>query len=87
MSRKYSVEFILSTGGVCANAKLIYDSLVEFAEKIVITHFKATRLQGESVKLQLETQEPEIIFDICAQFGAIKSVKVSEQGGAPWQKY
>jgi hypothetical protein len=33
---------------------------------------------GKSFQISISTQDPTVIFDACAQFGRIKSVKINE---------
>ncbi|MDD5595958.1 MAG: hypothetical protein PHY94_06950 [Candidatus Omnitrophica bacterium] len=35
---------------------------------------------GKSFMIQVRTQDPTLIFDICSQYGKISSVKVNEEG-------
>lgn len=49
------------------------NSLVEFGRDLDIS-------QGEGgFNIRIDTEDPTIIFDTCAQFGRIKSVKVEER--------
>jgi hypothetical protein len=34
--------------------------------------------RGKNFRVSLKTEDPTIIFDTCAQFGKIKSVKINE---------
>jgi len=67
------MEFILSTNRV--SAQEINNYLAEFADKIEISPCA----EGE-FKVCLQADDPTIIFDTCAQFARIKSVKVNECG-------
>jgi hypothetical protein len=82
---RYYLEFILNTYDT--TAEIIKDSLTEFAEAIEISQLpKDDAVQrGENFKINMYTEDPTIIFDTCAQFGRIKSVKVNEEG-EPWRK-
>lgn len=74
----YSLEFILHTGDheSCSTVK---NYLVEWAKDLEITETKPEPCaQGKVFKIRLSACDPTIIFDTCAQFGRIKSVKIDE---------
>ena len=68
---RYNIEFILNAKRI--SKEEIRNYLVEFTDKIEIS----SCAEGE-FKISLEAEDPTIIFDSCAQFGRIKSVKVNE---------
>ena len=74
--QNYRIEFILH----CFNctAKEISNSLAEFTENMDISDLQEIKEKGRNFKISLSSPEPTVIFDICSQFGRIKSVKVSE---------
>jgi len=37
--------------------------------------------KGNNFKVNISTEDPTIIFDLCSQFGRIRSVKVGNEGG------
>lgn len=74
---KYFLEFILHT--YQALPETIKNSLIEFGDSIEVTDCQDKVGSGKNFKIQIYTEEPEIIFDTCAQFGRIKSVKVEEK--------
>ena len=52
---------------------------MEFGEGLEISQLpKNGADKGENFKINLYTEDPTIIFDTCAQFGRIKSVKIDE---------
>jgi len=76
LMRKQSLNFILTTMG--ASEKAIRSSLVEFGENLEI--LALGRNEGSRVQdynIIITTEDPTIIFDLCAEFGRIKSVKIS----------
>jgi dihydroxyacetone kinase-like predicted kinase len=76
---KYRLEFILNISDT-STEKHIKNSLVEFAEDIeisLLTQNNTARICD--LKIQMLTDEPTVIFDTCAQFGRIKSVKIDEE--------
>jgi dihydroxyacetone kinase-like predicted kinase len=77
---RYYLEFILNTQDV--SRKTLHTSLIEYAEELEIIHFlPEDGGKGKNFKIQVHTQDPTVIFDICSQFGRLKSVKVTEEGG------
>jgi len=73
----YRLEFILNTyNGDLATIK---NSLLEFGNSLAIDPAQETDESGGcNFKINIQTEDPTIIFDICGQFGRIKSVKVEE---------
>ena len=75
---KYKLEFILSTFNV--DKQNVRNSLLDSAEDLEIIETLDKEINGpEELKINLLTNEPTIIFDICSQFGRIKSIKVEEK--------
>jgi len=73
----YRLEFILNTQEVSPEA--LKNSMVEFGENIMILPLpQELCTQGRDFMIHLSTQDPAIIFDTCAQFGRLKSVKIEE---------
>lgn len=74
----YSMEFILHTGENESLSK-VKNYLVEWAQGLEITECSQNNCApGKEFKICLRAQDPTIIFDTCAQFGRIKSVKIDE---------
>ena len=73
---KYCLEFILNTYN--ASAEMIKNSLSEFGEGLKIVVCQNNSSGGEVFKININTEDPTVIFDVCAQFGRIKTVKVDE---------
>jgi len=77
---KYYLEFILNTYNT--SAQILKNSLMEFGDSLEICQLpKEDAQEGENFKINIHTEDPTIIFDTCAQFGRIKSVKVNEERG------
>jgi len=77
---KYYLEFILSMRD--SSLEAIKSSLSEFGEEIKICGpLEDKGIQPHDLKVSILTQEPTIVFDICSEFGRIKSVKASEVKG------
>lgn len=75
---KYFLEFILHIYNT--PVETIRSSLIEFGDGLEVTDCQDNIARGKNFKVQIYTEDPEIIFDTCAQFGRIKSVKVEERG-------
>ena len=74
------MEFILSTPAD-ESLQTLKNSLVEWSETLEIAEIQDnSNLEGKNFKIHICTQDPTIIFDTCARFGRIKSVKIDEQG-------
>ncbi|MFA4888248.1 MAG: hypothetical protein WC628_01555 [Candidatus Omnitrophota bacterium] len=74
--QKYCLEFILHSHN--ATQEAVRSALAEFGEDLGITPCQEGFDQAGNYKININTEEPTVIFDICAQFGRIKSVKVNE---------
>jgi dihydroxyacetone kinase-like predicted kinase len=72
--KRYSLEFILNSKDI--NKEEVKSSLQEFGENIDIVDDSGD--SQKVLKISLETNDPPTIFDICAQFGRIGSIKVNE---------
>ncbi|MBU0548346.1 MAG: hypothetical protein KJ710_08175 [Candidatus Omnitrophica bacterium] len=75
MITKYTLEFILHTQN--SSPKIIKSSLAEFGNELVVSECQG---QDEkcNYKVSMITEDPTLVFDLCAQLGRIRSVKVSE---------
>ena len=77
MMQKYRLEFILHVQGPCL--EVIKNSLSEFGEGLEITDFcQGSNTKGMNFKINIDTEEPTAIFDVCSQFGRIRTIKVNE---------
>ncbi len=75
--RKYALEFILSAQNI--SAETIKNAVTEFAEDLDIAELAQSSKDGQDFKIRMRVDDPTIIFDICGQFGRIKSAKVDEE--------
>ena len=73
---KYSLDFILHAHDV--SAQTLTNSLTEFSEGLRISEKPPESGNGVYFGLNMRAEDPTLIFDICSQFGRIKSVKVDE---------
>ncbi|OGX17439.1 MAG: hypothetical protein A3K83_06830 [Omnitrophica WOR_2 bacterium RBG_13_44_8b] len=74
--QKYRLEFILHVQDVKISA--IKSSLSEFSENFSICESPDSCDKNRNFKISINTDEPTAIFDICAQFGRIRSIKIDE---------
>ncbi len=75
---KFFLEFIITTYN--ASKDSIKNSLREFGEELEIQNFPGPDVSGRDFKIKINAEDPTVIFDICSQFGRIKSMKVNEEG-------
>jgi dihydroxyacetone kinase-like predicted kinase len=75
MNKKYFLEFILTVKD--SPIETIRNSLVEFGEDLGIdVQLEDSACLARNLKIKITTLDPAIIFDICADFGRLKSVKI-----------
>lgn len=79
MTPNYKLEFILHTHS--ATNESIKSFLSEFGENLVVSECNELDSKGNNFTINLITQDPTVIFDICAQIGRIRQVKINEEGG------
>jgi dihydroxyacetone kinase-like predicted kinase len=72
--QKYHLEFILHIQDTPVDT--IRNSISELGELLEITDCQDNVAKGKNFKINIETKDPTVIFDACAQFGRIKSVKI-----------
>lgn len=73
---KYSLEFILSVQNTAPET--IRNSIIEFGDNLEIVCCQDGITGDEDFKVNISTEDPKIIFDTCAQFGRLKSIKIEE---------
>ena len=76
--QKYRLEFILHTYNTSSEA--IKNSLVEFGSSLEISDSAKSAEKGNNFQISLNTEDPTLVFDICSQFGRIRSVKINDEG-------
>jgi dihydroxyacetone kinase-like predicted kinase len=75
--QKYSLEFILHTQN--SQLEAVKNSLSEFGDSLEIAELLLKNsTKGKDFKININTEDPTVIFDICAQIGRIRSAKVNE---------
>ena len=73
---KFKLAFTLHTYNTTLEA--VKSSLAEFGEELDISEVKDSAQKGKNFKININTEEPTLIFDLCSQFGRIRSVKAEE---------
>lgn len=73
MITKYALEFILHTQN--SSAKMIKNSLAEFGNDLVVNECHGGR-ESRNYKVSMITEDPALVFDLCAQLGRIRSIKI-----------
>ena len=74
--QKYSLEFILHIQDTSEQA--VKSSLTEFGEGLKISDCQDSTGKGKNLRVHISTNEPTVIFDVCSQFGRIRTVKIDE---------
>lgn len=74
--QNFHLDFILHV--VDMSAEQVRSSLAEFGEGLEITDCQNETGKGKNYKVRVCTEDPTIIFDVCGQFGRIKSAKINE---------
>lgn len=76
--RKYCMEFILNMEAL--SLEPLRNSIVELGEGLEITQLpQAGDAKGSDFRINIYTEDPTVIFDTCAQFGRLKSIKIDEK--------
>jgi len=75
-AQKYKLEFILHTYNT--TIQKVKNSLAEFGEALEVVNTQEPEENGDNFKVNINTEDPTLIFDVCAQFGRIRSVKVTQ---------
>ena len=79
MMLNYKLEFILHTHN--STSESIKGSLSEFGDSLEITECSEADNKGNDFKINLITQDPTAIFDICGSIGRIRQVRIDEEAG------
>jgi hypothetical protein len=75
--QKFALEFVLNTREITSD--ILKESLLEFGEDIeVICMPQDSTGRGNNFKVQMNTIDPTLVFDACAQIGRLKAVKIQE---------
>ena len=74
MNLKFNLELILNTK--VASISDIQNSLAELGHALDVQPMLAQN--NEEFKININTDDPTLIFDACAQLGKLKNVKIVE---------
>jgi dihydroxyacetone kinase-like predicted kinase len=77
--QKYKLEFLLHTYNTSAQA--VKNALAEFVDSFKIADSSKPQGKGSDFLVNISTEDPELVFDICSQLGRIRSVKIDEENG------
>lgn len=61
-----------------ATIENLKNAVTEFGEEFRICEYIDSAAAGKNFKIYICAEDPTVIFDICAQFGRLKSVKIEE---------
>lgn len=75
MITKYALEFIIHSKD--SSPKIIKSSLAEFGNELVVIP-DSDQKESCNYKVNMITEDPTLVFDLCSQLGRIRSVKVQE---------
>ncbi len=79
LAKKYKLDFILHVYDVSMQA--VNNSLAEFGEDLLVADSAGTGKKGKEFIVKINTEDPELVFDICSQLGRIRSVKIDQEEG------
>lgn len=78
--RKFRLEFVLSSRGMSED--MLRRAIEGIGEEIEIAFCPDSEVNGEvKFHVYLNTDDPELVFDICSQYGKLMSVKIDESSG------
>ena len=75
MITKYVLEFVLHAKD--SSPKIIKSALAEFGSDLIVADCPK-QAESCSYKVNMITEDPTLVFDLCSQLGRIRSVKVHE---------
>lgn len=78
---KYGLEFILESREAAGDS--LKRQLSELGERLQVFEPQAADNGPRDLRINIITEDPTAIFDICAQFGRLKTVKVNELKAIP----
>ncbi|MCX5693848.1 MAG: hypothetical protein NT014_01745 [Candidatus Omnitrophica bacterium] len=77
MITKFALEFILHAKD--SSPKSIKNALAEFGSDLIVSECQKPT-ESCNYKVEMVTEDPTLVFDLCSQLGRIRSVKVHESG-------
>jgi len=79
MIAKYVLEFVLHAKD--SSPKIIRSALAEFGSDLTVTDCQKSA-ENCNYQVNMTTEDPTLVFDLCSQLGRIRSIKV-HQGHKP----
>jgi len=76
MITKYVLEFVLHAKD--SSPKIIKSALAEFGSELIVSDYQKPA-ESCNYKVNMSTEDPTLVFDLCSQLGRIRSVKVHEK--------
>ena len=76
MITKYVLEFVLHAKD--SSPKIIKNALAEFGSDLSVVTDCQKHTESCNYKVNMTTEDPTLVFDLCSQLGRIRSVKVHE---------
>jgi len=74
--QKYKLEFTLHVYD--ASLQSVKSSLAEFGENLLVVVSEGTQKNGKDFIIKINAEDPQLVFDICSQFGRIRSAKIDQ---------
>lgn len=75
MITKFTLEFVLHAKD--SSPKIIKSALAEFGSELTVSDCPK-HVETCNYKVNMVTEDPTLVFDLCSQLGRIRSVKVHQ---------
>jgi len=75
MITKFTLEFVLHAKD--SSPKIIKSALAEFGSELTVSDCPK-HAETCNYKVNMVTEDPTLVFDLCSQLGRIRSVKVHQ---------
>ena len=76
-SNKYRVEFIIQAYN--SSLAALKTALEALGSDLTLEQLEDSNGKAGMARISIRTDEPQLIFDTCAEFGRLKSVKIDEE--------
>lgn len=73
------MDFILSAKNTSQD--VIKNTLLEFGRDLEVLPLENAQADNPEYKININAEDPTIIFDTCGQFGRMKAIKIEEREG------
>ncbi len=74
---RYYLDFILSAKNT--SQTVIKNALLEFGRDLEVSSLEDGGDESSEYKININVEDPTIIFDTCGQFGRMKAIKIEER--------